>query len=86
MKNRYKLKLILAHIFTGKGRMLLLIYALFLAMNHPLNNIRINIGVMAQSATCGQEMALNETKDLIKSAVAPMQSKTVIRQFQELSF
>jgi hypothetical protein len=48
---------------------------MILAMSHPLNNVKVNIGVMAQSATCGQEKALNETKALVKSAVAPMQSK-----------
>ncbi|KAL4235200.1 DC-STAMP-like protein [Mactra antiquata] len=66
--------LMLPQFFSGKGRMLLLIYALFLAMNHPLNNVRSNINVMSQSATCGQEMALNGTKELVKAAMAPMQS------------
>ncbi|XP_053401541.1 DC-STAMP domain-containing protein 2-like isoform X2 [Mercenaria mercenaria] len=74
MSVRCLVLLMLPQFFSGKGRMLLLFYAMFLAMNHPLNNIKVNIGVMAQSATCGQEMALNGTKALIKSAVAPMQS------------
>ena len=59
----------------GKGRMFLLMYALFLVMNHPMKNFNANIMVMSESATCGQEMALNKTKDLVKAAVAPMQSK-----------
>ena len=54
--------------------MLLLMYAMFLAMNHPMTNVYRNIGVMSNSITCGQEKALNETKDLIKACVAPMQS------------
>ncbi|XP_060563449.1 DC-STAMP domain-containing protein 2-like isoform X2 [Ruditapes philippinarum] len=66
--------LMLPQFFSSKGRMLLLTYAMILAMSHPLNNVKVNIGVMAQSATCGQEKALNETKALVKSAVAPMQS------------
>ncbi|KAK3612457.1 hypothetical protein CHS0354_032071 [Potamilus streckersoni] len=40
-------------------------------MNHPLINFNRNIVVMSQSSTCGQEMAYNKTKDLVKSAVAP---------------
>jgi len=60
-------------LFQGKGRVLLLMFALFLAMNHPLRNVQRNLNVMSQSTTCGQEMALNQTKDLVKAAVAPMQ-------------
>jgi len=62
------------NLISGKGRMLLLMYAMFLAMNHPMTNVYRNIGVMSNSITCGQEKALNETKDLIKACVAPMQS------------
>ncbi|XP_052817975.1 DC-STAMP domain-containing protein 2-like [Mya arenaria] len=65
--------LMLPQLFSSKGRMLLLIYALILAMNNPLRNVNRNINVMSQSTTCGQEMALNETKELVKAAVAPMQ-------------
>ena len=55
--------------------MFLLMYALFLVMNHPIKNFNTNIMVMSQSATCGQELALNKTKELVKAAAAPMQSK-----------
>ena len=50
-------------------------YALFLVMNHPMKNFNANIMVMSESATCGQEMALNKTKELAAAAAAPMQSK-----------
>lgn len=72
--NRQKQQHILL-LWSGKGRVLLLMYAMFLAMNHPMTNIHRNINIMSQSITCGQEMALNETKDLIKTAVAPMQGR-----------
>ena len=58
--------------------MFLLMYALFLVMNHPMKNFNANIMVMSNSATCGQEMALNKTKELAAAAAAPMQSKTVM--------
>ena len=54
--------------------MFLLMYALFLVMNHPMKNFNANIMVMSESATCGQEMALNKTKELAAAAAAPMQS------------
>ena len=62
--------------------MLLLMYALFLAINHPLMNMSRNITVMSQSTTCGQEMALNGTKELVKAAKAPIQSKISVNPFQ----
>ena len=44
-------------------------------MNHPVKNIFVNVTVMSQSATCGQELALNETKELIRAATAPLEGK-----------
>lgn len=73
-------------LFPGKGRVLLLMFALFLAMNHPLRNVQRNLNVMSQSTTCGQEMALNQTKDLVKAAVAPMQGGYFCQQLLFFNF
>jgi len=73
-------------LFQGKGRVLLLMFALFLAMNHPLRNVQRNLNVMSQSTTCGQEMALNQTKDLVKAAVAPMQGGYFCQQLHYFLF
>ncbi|KAH3769099.1 hypothetical protein DPMN_170346 [Dreissena polymorpha] len=82
--------LMLPQFFSAKGRMLLLMYALFLAMNHPLRNVNRNINVLSQSTTCGQEVALNETRELVKAAAAPVQGiiesvRGVMTKLQQLS-
>lgn len=50
----------------------LLVYAMVLIMNHPVKNFSNNMDVMTEAATCGASMAINETKDLLESAAAPL--------------
>ncbi|ESP05583.1 hypothetical protein LOTGIDRAFT_103236 [Lottia gigantea] len=66
--------LVIPNFFTSQGRSFLLMYAMVLVMIYPVTNFSNNILVMSESATCGQGMALNETKDLVKTAVSPIAS------------
>ncbi|KAL5019782.1 hypothetical protein ScPMuIL_002674 [Solemya velum] len=64
--------LMVPQFFTGKGRSFLLVYAMILVMNYPMKNFDRNIIVMSESSTCGQQMAYNQTKELVDAALAPM--------------
>ena len=56
----------------GKGRTFLIMYAVILVMTHPVQNFNNNILVMSESATCGQEQAFNQTKELVEAAFSPI--------------
>jgi hypothetical protein len=47
-------------------------YAVILVMTHPVHNFNNNILVMSESATCGQEQAFNQTKELVEAAFSPI--------------
>ncbi len=50
--------------------------AVVIVINGPMNNFRHNIHVMAESSTCGQQMAANATEELVQSALTPVLSKS----------
>lgn len=52
-------------------------YAVVLVMNHPVQNFNKNVLVMSDSSTCGQEMAFNQTKEVIEAAFSPMAGNLV---------
>ena len=61
---------------VGKGRAFLLLYVVVLVMNYPVKNFNKNVLVMSESATCGQEMAFNQTRELVEAAFSPMAGKS----------
>ncbi|XP_071104714.1 DC-STAMP domain-containing protein 2-like [Haliotis cracherodii] len=83
--------LMLPSFCSSKGRSFLLMYATILILNHPVTNFNHNILVMSESATCGQSLAQNETRQLIEEAMSPVAALLdgirdmlrAIRQFSE---
>ncbi|XP_052098978.1 DC-STAMP domain-containing protein 2-like [Mytilus californianus] len=71
-QTRLMVLLIIPQFFTSKGRSFLLMYAVILVMNHPVQNFNKNVLVMSDSSTCGQEMAFNQTREVIEAAFSPM--------------
>ncbi|CAG2196969.1 unnamed protein product [Mytilus edulis] len=71
-QTRLMVLLMIPQFFTSKGRTFLLMYAVVLVMNHPVQNFNKNVLVMSDSSTCGQEMAFNQTKEVIEAAFSPM--------------
>ncbi|XP_021355764.1 DC-STAMP domain-containing protein 2-like, partial [Mizuhopecten yessoensis] len=59
-------------LFSSTGRYFLLMYVMILVMSYPVKNFNHNIVVMSESSTCGQQMAYNQTKELVDAAVAPI--------------
>ncbi|XP_046552587.1 DC-STAMP domain-containing protein 2-like [Haliotis rubra] len=64
--------LMLPSFCSSRGRSFLLMYATILILNHPVTNFNHNILVMSESATCGQSLALNETRKLLEEAMSPV--------------
>ncbi|CAG5132396.1 unnamed protein product, partial [Candidula unifasciata] len=64
--------LILPNFCSSKGRSFLLVYAMVLVMNFPVKNFSHNMDVMTEAATCGASLAMNETKELLETAAAPL--------------
>ena len=50
----------------------MLMYIVMLVMTYPVHNYNHNILVMSDSSTCGQEMAYNQTRQLVDAAVSPI--------------
>ncbi|KAJ8303050.1 hypothetical protein KUTeg_019446 [Tegillarca granosa] len=63
--------------FKGNGRSFILLYIMILVMTHPVVNFNRNIMVMSNTATCGQQLAYNQTKELVESATAPLALKKI---------
>lgn len=59
---------------SSKGRSFLIMYAMVLILNHPVQDFSHNLNVLTDAATCGQSMALNETKRLVEAAASPLVS------------
>ncbi|XP_059165100.1 DC-STAMP domain-containing protein 2-like [Physella acuta] len=66
--------LALPNFCSSKGRSFLIMYAMVLVMNHPVHNFSSNMDVLSDAVTCGQSMALNETKKLVEAAASPLLS------------
>ncbi|KAK7484477.1 hypothetical protein BaRGS_00024233 [Batillaria attramentaria] len=64
--------LTLPQMFSKKGRNFLLMYAAVLVFTYPVANFNTNMQVMANSATCGQELMINETMKLVQFATDPL--------------
>ncbi|RUS84288.1 hypothetical protein EGW08_007932, partial [Elysia chlorotica] len=59
---------------SSKGRSFIIMYAMVLILNHPVQDFSHNLEVLTDAATCGQSLALNETKKLAEAAAAPLVS------------
>ncbi|CAH1790156.1 unnamed protein product [Owenia fusiformis] len=64
--------LMLPGIFSSKGRALLLTYVFVLVMTGPVQNFTHNVRIMSESSTCGQEVAYNLTKEVVKESLSPV--------------
>ncbi|XP_069113575.1 DC-STAMP domain-containing protein 2-like [Argopecten irradians] len=64
--------LTIPQMFSSTGRYFLLMYIMILVLSHPVKNFNHNIMIMSNSYTCGQQMAYNQTKQLVDAAVAPI--------------
>ena len=62
-------------LLEGQGRTLLLAYAFLMVLSGPMQNFNNNIHVMSNSATCGQQMTYNVTKEVVDMAMAPVKGK-----------
>jgi len=45
---------------------------MIMVLNHPVQNFNHNIVVMSESSTCGQQLAYNQTKELVDAITAPL--------------
>ncbi|KAK3741414.1 hypothetical protein RRG08_011190 [Elysia crispata] len=59
---------------SSKGRSFIIMYAMVLIVNHPVQDYSHNLTVLTDAATCGQSMALNETRRLVEAATSPLVS------------
>lgn len=57
---------------AGKGRSFLVLYAIVLVMAHPVANFNKNVMIMSNSATCGQELSYNQTKEVLNQIANPL--------------
>nr|KAI8755460.1 DC-STAMP domain-containing protein 2-like [Biomphalaria glabrata] len=64
--------LALPNFCSSKGRSILLMYAMVLVLNYPVQNYSHNMVVLSNSTTCGQSLALNATKKLLENAASPL--------------
>ena len=64
--------LIIPNFFSSKGRMFLMMYATVLLITYPVLNFNHNVIVLTDSATCGQSLVMNETRELVEMAKAPV--------------
>ncbi|XP_074837400.1 DC-STAMP domain-containing protein 2 [Carettochelys insculpta] len=71
-KVRVTVLLMLPHVFSKEGKNMLLLLALGMAMQGPCTNILRNFARAAQSVSCGAELALNQTAELLQRAQEPL--------------
>ncbi|XP_074653206.1 DC-STAMP domain-containing protein 2-like [Tubulanus polymorphus] len=64
--------LMLPQLLSSRGRAFLMAYALILVMHGPMMNFTHNLQVLADSTTCGQELAANSTSQLEELALSPV--------------
>ncbi|NWH57640.1 DCST2 protein, partial [Geococcyx californianus] len=72
IKARVTVLLSLPYIFTKEGKMLMLLLAMGMAVQGPCSNILNNFSQTAQSLSCGAELALNQTAELMQRAQEPL--------------
>ncbi|XP_033753894.1 DC-STAMP domain-containing protein 2-like [Pecten maximus] len=82
--------LMVPQLFSSTGRYFILMYIMILVMSYPVKNFNHNITVMSNSYTCGQQMAHNQTKELVDAAVAPIAGviesvRTVMKTLENFS-
>ncbi|XP_053867134.1 DC-STAMP domain-containing protein 2 [Malaclemys terrapin pileata] len=73
-KVRVTVLLMLPHVFSKEGKHMLLLVALGMAMQGPCTNILRNFARAAQSVSCGAELTLNQTAELLQKAREPLLS------------
>ncbi|KAM9114366.1 DC-STAMP domain-containing protein 2 [Pangshura tecta] len=73
-KVRVTVLLMLPHVFSKHGKNMLLLVALGMAMQGPCTNILRNFARAAQSVSCGAELTLNQTAELLQKAREPLLS------------
>ncbi|XP_067395311.1 DC-STAMP domain-containing protein 2 [Emydura macquarii macquarii] len=71
-KVRVTVLLVLPHIFSKQGKNMLLLLALGMAMQGPCANILRNFARAAESVSCGAELTLNQTAELLQRAREPL--------------
>lgn len=74
--------LTLPQMFSKQGRSFLLVYATVLVFTYPVSNFNRNLMVVADSATCGQSLMLNETQRLLQMVKDPLSA--VIDSLEEM--
>ncbi|CAM4620345.1 unnamed protein product [Lepidochelys olivacea] len=71
-KVRVTVLLMLPHVFSKQGKNMLLLVALGMAMQGPCANILRNFARAAQSVSCGAELTLNQTAEMLQRAREPL--------------
>ncbi|XP_067832167.1 LOW QUALITY PROTEIN: DC-STAMP domain-containing protein 2 [Heptranchias perlo] len=71
-KIRINVFLMFPHIFSKQGKTFLLALAFGLVIEGPLQNIIVNFTRGSESVACGAELAMNQTKELMQKAKAPL--------------
>ncbi|XP_030043851.1 DC-STAMP domain-containing protein 2 [Microcaecilia unicolor] len=74
IKVRSVVLLMLPQFFSNEGRTFILLSILTLAVEGPLSNILENFSRCAATVSCGAELALNQTADLMQRAKEPLLS------------
>ncbi|NXP51917.1 DCST2 protein, partial [Heliornis fulica] len=69
---RLTVLLSLPHMFTREGKTLLLLLALSVALQGPCSNILRNFSGIAESVSCGAELALNQTAERLERSKEPL--------------
>ncbi|KAJ6656897.1 hypothetical protein lerEdw1_002898 [Lerista edwardsae] len=73
-KVRVTVLLMLPQIFSKEGKTMLLFLAFGLAMEGPFTNIIRNFTRSADTVSCGAELALNQTAEMIERARQPLRN------------
>ncbi|XP_044304334.1 DC-STAMP domain-containing protein 2 [Varanus komodoensis] len=71
-KVRVTVLLTLPQIFSKEGKTMMLLLAFGLAMEGPFANILRNFSRAAEAVSCGAELALNQTADMLQRARQPL--------------
>ncbi|XP_053133444.1 DC-STAMP domain-containing protein 2 isoform X3 [Hemicordylus capensis] len=71
-KARLTVALMLPQIFSREGKTMLLLLAFGLAMEGPFANIIRNFSRATESVSCGAELALNQTAEMLQRARQPL--------------
>ncbi|KAG9483546.1 hypothetical protein GDO78_009453, partial [Eleutherodactylus coqui] len=69
---RMTVLLMLPEIFSTQARLIVLFVAFSMVMQGPATNILENLKRTSQTAVCGAELALNETKEMLSKVTKPI--------------